>query len=105
MGISVKSATCSVENGRLSGESGHPYLISGVGLRYKFSSVYSLFQLPPVGLHNRSFGTHGITPHIDFIGVAQQPITNGTGHGGVTDVEVPIFYWTLGLAMMVARAW
>jgi len=40
-------------------------------------------------------GAHGITPHVDFISVVQQPITNGISHGGVADVGMPVFNGTL----------
>ena len=34
-------------------------------------------------------------PHVDFISIVQQPITNGIGHGRVTDVGMPVFNGTL----------
>jgi len=48
-----------------------------------------------IGLHNRSFNTHGITSPVDFIGIMQQSVANGIRRGGVADIGMLAFYGTL----------
>ena len=39
----------------------------------------------------RASDTHGITSHLYFVGVMQQPVTDCIGQGRVADIGMPVF--------------
>ena len=79
----MKTAGCS-------GKSATPG--SGAGLRYSLAQFIIAFNhLLLISFRSRSPGTHGITSHLDFVGVVQQPVADGIGQGRVADVGMPVF--------------